>query len=62
MRLLGSRNRSLTVAPLMSCSAWARLLSPSRSHSHASSRAGLAERLEERMIRLAVGELHGPGS
>ena len=39
-RLFGLRSFSLTVGPLMSCSAWARLLSLSRSHSQASSRAG----------------------
>src|SRR5262249_48277183 len=39
-RLVGARNLSLTVGPLMSCRACARLLSLSRSHSQASSRAG----------------------
>ena len=38
--MFGLRTFSLTVGPLISCSAWARLPSLSRSHSHASSRAG----------------------
>ena len=58
MRLFGLRRRSLTVGPLMSCKAWARLVSPSRSHSQASSRAGWPKVFEERVIDLAVGQLH----
>src|ERR1019366_3080933 len=40
MRFVALRKRSLTAGPLMRCKACARLLSPSRSHSQANSRAG----------------------